>query len=176
MRSSLLAYTAWGFAALLWGTVQIADSAGIRINHTPSLAGRWWRIAPLQGPLQRGQVVSFCPPDGAIIREARARRYLGGGRCSGDTEPLLKRIEALAGDRVVLDPDGVTVNGIPLAGTGRLERDGRGRQIAGIAPGIWLIETDAFWAGSAAHPRSFDSRYFGPVPVSQIIGIARPLY
>jgi conjugative transfer signal peptidase TraF len=176
MKPSLLAYTVWGIAGLLWGVVQIAESAGIRINHTPSLAPTVWRVTPLQGPPQRGQIVSFCPPDNAIIRQARARGYLGPGTCPGGTEPLLKRIEALGGDRVSLDHAGVTVNDVSISGARVLQVDGHGRSIAGIGAGTWLIEANAFWAGSTAHPHSFDSRYFGPVPLSHVIGLGVPLY
>ena len=175
MRHSPLAYTAWGTAGLLWGAVQIAESAGIRINHTPSLAPILWRVSPHRGPFQRGNVVSFCPPDNGIIRQARARGYLGPGRCPSGTEPLLKRIEALGGDRVSLDDAGVAVNGILVAGTRALRTDGRRQPIAQVGPGTWLIDAGAFWAGSTAHPQSFDSRYFGPVPLSSIIGVAVPL-
>jgi conjugative transfer signal peptidase TraF len=174
MSGRQLAYTAWGFAALFWAAVQVADSAGIRINHTPSLAPGLWRITPLQEPLRRGQIVSFCPPDAAVIYEARARGYLGAGRCPGAVEPLLKRVEALASDLVVIDAAGVAVNGIRLVGTSPLEADGQGRRIAGIGLGSWVIGADAFWAGSA-HQQGFDSRYFGPVPISHVLGVARPL-
>jgi conjugative transfer signal peptidase TraF len=176
MRHSLLAYTAWGIAGLLWGAVQIAESAGIRINHSPSLAPILWRVTPLQGALQRGQIVSFCSPDNVIIRQARARGYLGPGTCAGGTEPLLKRVEALGGDWVSLDHVGVAVNDVRVSGTRLLQVDGHGRLIASIGPGTWLINADAFWAGSSAHPHSFDSRYFGPVPLSHVIGVAVPLY
>jgi conjugative transfer signal peptidase TraF len=176
MRSSQLAYTVWGIAGLLWGAVQIAERAGIRINHTPSLAPTVWRVTPLQGPLQRRQIVSFCPPNNAVTRQARARGYLGLGTCPGGTEPLLKRIEALGGDSVSLDDTGVAVNDVPVAGTRVLQVDGCGRAIVGIGAGTWLIEADAFWAGSTAHPHSFDSRYFGPVPLGHVIGVAIPLY
>ncbi len=67
-----MAYVAWGFAVLFWGAVQIADGAGLRINHTPSFAGRLWRLTPLRGPPVRGQIVSFCPPDTAVIRGGAA--------------------------------------------------------------------------------------------------------
>jgi conjugative transfer signal peptidase TraF len=176
MRHSLLAYTTWSIAGLLWGAVQIAESAGIRINHTASLAPVLWRVTPVQKPLQRGQIVSFCPPNNAIIRQARARGYLGPGPCPGGFEPLLKCIEALGGDRVSLDDAGIAVNNVRVAGTRVLRTDRRGRPIAGIGAGIWLINADAFWAGSSAHPYSFDSRYFGAVPLSHVIGVAVPLY
>jgi conjugative transfer signal peptidase TraF len=176
MRPSHLAYAAWSIAGLVWGAVQITESAGIRINHTASLVPTLWHVTPLQGPLQRGQIVSFCPPDNAVIRQARARGYLGPGACPGGTEPLLKRIEALGGDRVSLDDAGVAVNDVHVPGTRVLQVDGRCRAIAAMGTGTWLIDPDAFWAGSTAHPRSFDSRYFGPVPLSHVIGVAAPLY
>ena len=139
------------------------------------LAPVLWRVAPLQEPLRRGQIVSFCLPDNAVIRQARVRGYLGPGPCPGGTEPLLKRIEAFGGDRVSLDDEGVAVNNVRIAGTRALHTDRWGRPIAGIEAGSWLIDADAFWAGSTAHPHSFDSRYFGPVPLSHVIGVAVPL-
>jgi type IV secretory pathway protease TraF len=32
------------------------------------------------------------------------------------------------------------------------------------------------WVISSYNPLSFDSRYFGPVPISRIEGFARPLF
>ena len=61
MRRSVLAYSIWGCAALVWLGVQIAGAAGIRINHTPSMPMGVWKIDPLMGPLQRGPIVSYCP-------------------------------------------------------------------------------------------------------------------
>ncbi len=84
----------------------------------------------------------------------------------------MKRVEALEAGRVAVGADGVVVNGVPLAGTRPIETDGRGRTIARIAPGTWHIGPGEFWAGSSAHPHSFDSRYFGPVPVDHVRGVS----
>jgi conjugative transfer signal peptidase TraF len=175
MKPSSMAYTIWGIAAMLWLAVQIAHAAGIRINHTPSLAVGLWRITPRDGPLRRGQIVSFCPPDGAALREARRRFYIGFGSCPGGYEPMLKEVIAIAGDVVRLDAAGVAVNGRPLPRSRRLDTDAAGQPVLGIAHGTMTLAPDSFWAGAFAHPRSFDSRYFGPVPSGSIIGAAAPL-
>jgi conjugative transfer signal peptidase TraF len=170
-----LAYTVWGIAAMLWLAVQIAHVAGIRINHTPSLAVGLWRITLLNGPLRRGQIVSFCPPDGAALREARRRFYIGSGTCPGGYEPMLKEVIAVAGDVVQLDAAGVVVNGRLLSRSRRLDTDAAGQPVPGIPHGTMMLAPGSFWAGAFAHPRSFDSRYFGPVSSDSIIGAAAPL-
>jgi conjugative transfer signal peptidase TraF len=175
VRSSFLAYSCWGIAALLWGAVHVADAAGLRINHTPSLPMGLWRVTPVERPLERGQIVSFCPPDRAPVRQARERRSIGSGRCSGGYEPLLKRIEALPGDRVRSDIAGLAVNGIRLARRPRLEVDHPAGRIIGARLGTTLLGPGEYWVGTA-HPRSFDSRHFGPVPASHVIGTAVLLF
>ena len=123
MKPSSLAYLCWGLAAVLWLTVQIASTAGVRINHTPSLPMGIWRIEPLREPLRPGQIVSFCPPDTAVMREARTRGYIGHGACPGGYEPMLKPVAAIGGDAVTVAEHGVTVNGELVANSRRLALD-----------------------------------------------------
>jgi conjugative transfer signal peptidase TraF len=175
MKPSSLAYTVWSVATMLWLAVQIAHVAGIRINHTPSLAVGLWRITPLNGPPRRGQIVSFCPPEGTALREAWRRGSIGSGPCPGGYEPMLKEVIAITGDVVRLDAAGVAVNGRLLPRSRRLDTDAAGQPVPGIAHGTMTLASDSFWAGAFAHPRSFDSRYFGPVSSGSIIGAAAPL-
>src|SRR5688572_21546138 len=132
MKPSSMAYLCWSLAAAFWLTVRIADAAGIRINHTPSLPIGTWRIAPLDGQPQRGQIVSVCPPDIAVLRTARERGYLAWGRCPGGYEPMLKPVAAVPGDRVIVTAHGVTVNGALVAESGRLALDSNGRRLRGL--------------------------------------------
>ena len=39
-----------------------------------------------------------------------------------------------------------------------------------------IVAKGEVWVISSYNPLSFDSRYFGPVPVSKIEGLARPLF
>jgi conjugative transfer signal peptidase TraF len=174
MTQARLGISLCGGAALLWLAVSIADRAGVRINHTSSLPVGLWRIAPLRGQLARGVIVSFCPPEIAVLAAARARGVLGPGRCPGGVEPMLKPVVAISGDRVSLGADGVTVNGHPIPGSRRLGADGAGPPIAAIPFGDDIVGESAFWALSTDHPRSFDSRYFGAASRAGIIGVATP--
>jgi type IV secretory pathway protease TraF len=41
---------------------------------------------------------------------------------------------------------------------------------------VYHVPGDTVWLLSAHDPRSFDSRYFGAVPVASIQGIAHPIW
>jgi conjugative transfer signal peptidase TraF len=174
MTQARLGISLCSLAALIWVAVTLADRAGLRINHTPSLPVGLWRIAPLQGPLARGAIVSFCPPEVAVLPAARLHSVLGPGRCPGGVEPMLKPVVAISGDRVSLGANGVTVNGRPIPGSQRLGVDGSGRPIPAIPLGDDIVGESAFWALSTDHPGSFDSRYFGAASEAKIIGVAKP--
>jgi conjugative transfer signal peptidase TraF len=162
-------------AVLLWSAVEIAVSAGLRINHTASLPIGLWRVSPLRAPLWRGAIVSFCAPQNASVLEAYARGYLGTGRCPGGLEPMLKQVQAIAGDRVMLTTVGVSVNGVLQPNSQPLRVDGTGRPVISMPFGAMVVPPGAFWAGSSENARSFDSRYFGPVATDDILGLAIPL-
>jgi conjugative transfer signal peptidase TraF len=172
VRPRVLVCCAWCGAAGLWLVVQFAFHAGVRINYTPSLPIGLWQLQPRRGALQPGQIVSFCPPRGAVLEQARERATIGKGSCAGGAEPLLKQVYAVAGDSVKVDVLGLSVNGRRIAGTRPLPKDAQGRVIASVPFGVRRLNAGEFWAGSRRHPRSFDSRYFGPVQESNVLGIA----
>lgn len=172
MKPAKLAHLCWGTAAGAWLAVALADGAGLRINHTPSLPIGLWRLTPMAAPLRRGAIVSVCPPDTAVLRAVRARGYLGSGRCPGGFEPLLKPVIALAGDRVTLGTDGIAVNGEPVHGSARLAVGGVGRPIPAIPLGVYRVPPGKFWVLATVHPQSFDSRYFGALAMESIEGQA----
>ncbi|MFS8116476.1 S26 family signal peptidase, partial [Rhizobium jaguaris] len=83
--------------------------------------------------------------------------------------PLIKSVVAVAGQRVEIANE-VTVDGRLVRASTVAEKDGEGRPLTrfsgGVVPGGEVFLHSAF-AGS------FDSRYFGPVPTSGILGLAR---
>jgi conjugative transfer signal peptidase TraF len=173
MKPSSMAYLCWSLAAAFWLAAAIADAAGIRINHTSSLPMGIWRIAPLEGQPERSQIVSFCPPDTDILRRARARGYLASGQCPGGYQPMLKPVAAIPRDTVIVTAHGITVNGALVEGSNRLALDSDGSRLPALPEGAYRVGAEQVWLLSS-HPRSFDSRYFGPVSMEAIIGKARP--
>jgi conjugative transfer signal peptidase TraF len=162
-------------ATLMIGMV-LAGAAGLRVNTTASMPRGLWRVEATEAQVERGAIVSVCPPDGAAIREAARRGYLPAGPCPGSHEPLVKPVAAIAGDLVTISAAGVAVNGEPMADTAPLGEDSAGRPLRPIPAGTYRVPAGAVWLLSGHDPRSFDSRYFGAVPAANIQGVARPVW
>lgn len=170
MIRAVLAIAGFVFGGCLIAGQQPAGS--LRINTTASMPIGVWTVADL-GAVTRGQAVVFCLP-GAAAARAMARGYIGrGGDCPDGSEALLKPIVAVAGDLVALGPAGVSVNGEPIADSAVLPADRAGRPVAAAAGGT--VAPGTVWLMSGHDRFSFDSRYFGAVPVANLRGAAFPL-
>jgi type IV secretory pathway protease TraF len=86
--------------------------------------------------------------------------------------PLLKRIGAMSPQQVCIEKHIVRIDGVAEAVARTV--DGRGPLSA------WKhcrrLHDGELFLLSATNPASFDSRYFGPVAVSAVIGSAQPLW
>jgi conjugative transfer signal peptidase TraF len=162
--------------ALMMASLVGANVAGLRINSTPSMPRGLWQVVAHDAPLRRGEIVTVCPPDTKLIRLGAARGYIPAGRCPGGYEPLVKPIAATADDQVAVSAAGVTVNGLPVEGTARLVHDSAGRPLPPFPTGTYRVPPGQVWLLSGHDPRSFDSRYFGPVAVANVQGVARPVW
>jgi conjugative transfer signal peptidase TraF len=87
--------------------------------------------------------------------------------------PLIKRILALPGQSVCRHELLIVVDGIDM-GAAR-ERDRRGRALP-VWRGCRIIAVGEVFLMNWDEPASLDSRYFGPIPISAILGRAEPLW
>jgi conjugative transfer signal peptidase TraF len=171
------AYAACGLlGALMFGTLATANMAGLRFNSTRSMPRGLWRVAASDTPLHRGEIVTICPPDTKPIRQGAVRGYIPAGSCPGGYEPLVKPIAATAGDIVAITSGGVVVNGELVQGTAQLAEDSAGRPLRAFPAGSYQVAQGDVWLLSGHDARSFDSRYFGPVPAANVQGVARPVW
>ncbi len=107
-----------------------------------------------------------------LIRpEARTARFLAARRYIPAGTPLLKRIAALPGDTVCREGSRVRINGRDAAAA--LVRDRRGRALPVWSGCRTLRGGELFVINN--HQASLDSRYFGPMPASGLLGTARPI-
>jgi conjugative transfer signal peptidase TraF len=162
--------------ALMIATLATANVTGLRINSTSSMPRGLWRVINHDAPLHRGEIVTICPPNTKPIRQGAQRGYIPPGNCPGGYEPLVKPIAATAGDTVAITAAGVVVNGKPVQGTAQLAQDSAGRPLRAFPAGTYQVAQGEVWLLSGHDARSFDSRYFGPVPAVNVQGAARPVW
>jgi len=156
-RISMLSLAAPFLLWLIW-------VLGFRINVTPSLAYGLYRISTQ--PVLPERLASFCL-NSDFSKLARERGYLAVGSCPSGLRPLLKQVMGLPGDVVGFQDGLITLNGQIIAETAVAAKDRHGRPLppphltAGVIPqGQALLLSQ--------HNVSFDSRYFGLVPLDSI--------
>ncbi|KDE91890.1 S26 family signal peptidase [Stenotrophomonas maltophilia] len=170
-RLVLAGLTACGLAALAWAAF-VSPLPRLTYNPSDSVAVGWYRIEPfdprtasLPRPLSVDSIVLVPLPAKAAMLAAQ-RGYLP------TRVPLLKRVGAVAPQHVCIVAGQVRIDGVPSAAA--LPADRLGRPLPSwpqcrLAPGeLFLL--------SATNPASFDSRYFGPVSASAVIGVAHPVW
>lgn len=150
----------------------VPQLSGLRLNTTTSMPRGLYRS--VGGPVTPGAWVSVCLPS-EIARFGVERGYLGAGSCPTGTEPVLKVVAAGAGDVVQMTAAGVAVNGEFLAHSRPLERDRGGRELAAYSAGSRTLAPGELWLHSPFEERSWDSRYFGPVPAACVTDVVAPL-
>jgi conjugative transfer signal peptidase TraF len=176
IRRTGIVFGAWALAAGFLILGAYCNQAGYRLNQTISMPMGWYHLTPRgDRPLKRGMLVVFCSPPSKVFAYAIQRHYLKAGPCPNHTQPLLKPVAAISGDTVILSPSGVQINGRMLTPSPVLSRDSAGRPIPHLVWGEYRIQPYEIWLISTYSTHSFDSRYFGPIRLSQIQWIATPI-
>lgn len=161
-----------GFYHMRWKPVQASDPQGYQ--------------AFLRA-LHPGVLVGFRPPKVADAL-AVSRGY------SYEYEVIVKPIRAVAGDSITADTSGITIYHFSRFGVGPtpnnrlvpptvspqsnsriLAKDSRGRSMP-VHRYPYRIGPDSVLVLSAYHPRSFDGRYYGPISMDDVQGIATALW
>ena len=171
-RLVLAALSAYGLAALAWAAF-VSPLPRLIYNPSDSVAVGWYRIDPLDHrtaslprPLSVGSIVLVPLPAEAAALAAQ-RGYLP------TRVPLLKRVGAVAPQHVCIVDALVWIDGVPVAAA--LAADRLGRPLPSWPQCRWLRPGELFLL-SVTNPASFDSRYFGPVSASAVIGVAHPVW
>ncbi len=149
---------------------QLCGLVGLRINGSPSLPVGFYMTSSEPD----SDLVEFCPAE-PFASLALSRGYRDQGVCSDGGAPLLKPVVARAGDLVQVSGAGIAVNGRLLPNTAPLRADTKGRPLTSWPPSRYTVEPGFVWVASSYSPRSFDSRYFGPVAISSVRDHVRPL-
>ena len=166
-RRPFLIAAAIGLALATGGIVLesgIPPSPRLVWNASASVPTGLYSVSPVR-PIEHGDIVVVRLPD-PVARLAAERHYLP------QDVPLIKPVGALPGDQVCAIGSTITIDGDSVATRRMRDRTGR--------PLPWWTGCERLRNGRlfllSPVPDSFDSRYFGPVDASTIVGRARPLW
>jgi conjugative transfer signal peptidase TraF len=137
-------------------------------NPSDSVPRGWYRVGHLDDAdaLRVGSIVlARIPADAAAL--AMQRGYVPAG------VPILKRIGAVAPQSVCVREQVVRIDGAATATVRAVDRKHRPLPVWSQCKA--LADHELFLL-SDTNPASFDSRYFGPIAVSGVIGVASPLW
>jgi conjugative transfer signal peptidase TraF len=157
--------------AALSALVGVAVLGGLRVNLTPSYPLGLWHVQALERDVAVGDRIFVCPPQTPLFEGARQRGYLGSGLCPGWFSPLIKTVVAVAGQHVAID-GWIAVDGVVIAHSLVLASDGKGSALTPASSGVVPAGHIFLFSDFAG---SYDSRYFGPIPVAGVLGLAHPI-
>ena len=150
-------------------TAWTAHAYGLRLNVSPSVPRGVYRTVTT--PAARDTLVAVCLPADL----ARERGYLGSGDCPGGVQAAIKRVVAVPGDVVEVEPSRVRVNGRSVPDSATAGHDSRGRVLAHMPWGRHVVVAGEVWLLGTHDPRSWDSRYFGALNAAQVRATLQPV-
>ncbi len=151
------------FAALQILSMRYHDL--IWVNLTDSEPLGLYRLHPLQGEVQRGEMIVMEVP-------AEFQRYVYSRGWLPDGWPLLKHIGAVAGDFYCVGNGRFIINGRVMGPVYLSDHDGLPLP---RVEGCREVPFGHFLPVATRISRSFDGRYMGAVRLSLIKGVARPI-
>lgn len=163
----LLVLMAGGLVALFWVTFT-PPTARVVYNASDSVPIGWYRVTPLETDPTAVPVDSIVlidlPTDIATLADQRGYLPLD--------IPLLKRVGAVPPQHVCIEGGSVHIDGVPVAQV--LLADAQAHPLPSWTQCRQLRDGELFLL-STTNSGSFDSRYFGPVSVESVIGVAQRL-
>jgi len=137
----------------------------IFFNPSSSAPRGWYWLAGSPSYRLGSFAIAYLPTSAAAL--ADGRNYIP------RTIPVLKRLAAVPGDRVCEFGGNVRINGRSVADAAT--QDGRGRELRPWR-GCRILRAGQYFLLNQDIPQSFDSRYFGPINDSLLLGTAVPLW
>lgn len=166
-RSQAIRIVLLGFIPVVGAAAIASALPGPMVIHNPSNSIPRGFYARTSAKPARGEIIAFQIP-------AMGRPYAAAHMPPLIRAGIIKRIAAGQGDRVcTTGPEGLAINGKPIAPIVAADQFGRSlphwRDCRTLRAGEYFVYSDRI-------PNSYDSRYYGPVTTSDIIGTYRPVW
>jgi conjugative transfer signal peptidase TraF len=116
--------------------------------------------------IKLGDIVYFPIPIEVKSLVVNERKWLGKDCC------LMKKVAAIEDDFACINGSSLRIRDV----TGVISSlDSLGRPLPSISY-CGLLKKGELFVGDITNPKSFDSRYFGPIDMDQVMGVARPIW
>jgi conjugative transfer signal peptidase TraF len=170
-RRALFAGMGIGLAALCapaYMPLSAHEIVFVAYNPTESVPRGWYWVSSTDNPASPhvGSIV-LVRLSADVASFAGQRGYLPSG------VPILKRVGAVAPQSACIHEQRVYIDGAVMATARTRDRTHRPLQ---AWPQCRRLSDGELFLLSDTNPESFDSRYFGPIAASAVLGIARPLW
>jgi conjugative transfer signal peptidase TraF len=162
------------FAVILAILVAVGEAIGLLISNTDS-AGLTGIYRVVSRELKRGELVAACLPFDFAL-QGLTGGYLRTGACLGNAEPGGKIAGALPGDVVDIEPDWIAVNGRRIPHSAVASHDSAGLPLPRASWAKHKVAGREAWLLGLNDRRRCDSRYFGPVPLTNVRGQLEPIF
>ena len=163
-----------GLGLFLAVLLAVGNALGLLISNTDSAAPAGiYRMVSLE--VRRGDLVAACLPFD-IAQQGLSRGYLQTGPCVGSAEPVGKIAGALPGNIIDIERDWIAVNGRRIAHSAASSHDSAGRPLTHVSWGKHRVWPSEVWLLGFNDRRSWDSRYFGPIPLANVRGRLEPIF
>lgn len=147
---------------ILWAGYMLNPAPKLLYNPSKSAPIGWYKVVPSRAIARGDRVAAYLPEQAEALAASRA--YLPAGI------PVIKTVWAVGGDTVCRDAGTLTVTG--RQSLALLGKDRHGRPLPAWSQGCTELGQGEVLLISDATPDSFDSRYFGPVDIGNVIGRA----
>ncbi len=146
----------------------------IRFNYTESMpVGFYQKIHVAK--IKDGDLAAVCLPNIIAIAGLK-NHYLAKGSCQNGSTPVLKKIIAMPGDTVLLTNQFIKVNKI-FYDAPTQTKDPQNHVVKKFISNSEYKHIHSYWLYGSNDPKySWDSRYYGGINKSHIIGIYKPFF
>lgn len=148
-----------------------AVHSGYRLNASSSAPVGIWKISETApGELAVGEYVLICPPEHEVLSSLLSEGRMWKGGCESGTVPFIKEVAAHSTGAFSVNDEGVSIDGKLIPQTQPYPWE----NLIPAEPST--IDPGEFVAIQTMHVGSIDSRYFGPLQVSDVIGVIEPVW
>lgn len=155
----------FGIIALMFYSLAIFDHFRISWSSDSMPRGIYKEVNRLPA---KGEIAASCLTY-EVAQHGLERGFFIKGHCDTGIQPIIKPIQAIEGDIVSIEEGEISINGQIVQGFKVHSKDSLGRPIKRFYQGEQKLKKGEFWLMSNYKDNSYDSRYFGAVPINYIV-------